>query len=374
MKIVFISNIFNHHQKFLSDYLYSLCSHHYHFIATEEMTSELRILGYNEYKDIPYLINSYESIDSNVLQIVNDADVVIIGSAKDEWIKERIKNKKLVFRYVERPLKNGLELWKYPYRWIKWHIENPWRAPIYLLCASAYAAGDFKKFGLFNNRCYKWGYFPEAKFYQNLEDLMSYKDKREILWCGRFLDWKHPDDVLKVAKELKKNGYHFHIKIIGTGKMAEVLTNMCDQMALNDCISFLGSMSPQLVRKNMEHAGIFLLTSDQKEGWGTVLNEAMNSGCAVVANEAAGATPYLICHQQNGLVYSCGSIDELYNDIVYLLCNQKEQDILGKNAYKTIQEKWNADIAAQRLVELSEQILHNGMVTNCFSDGPCSKA
>ena len=46
----------------------------------------------------------------------------------------------------------------------------------------------------------------------------------------------------------------------------------------------------------MEKSHIHLFTSNHLEGWGAVVNEAMNSGCAVVANREAGAVPYLIEH------------------------------------------------------------------------------
>ena len=34
----------------------------------------------------------------------------------------------------------------------------------------------------------------------------------------------------------------------------------------------------------MEKADIFLFTSDRREGWGAVANEAMNSACALVVS------------------------------------------------------------------------------------------
>ena len=45
----------------------------------------------------------------------------------------------------------------------------------------------------------------------------------------------------------------------------------------------MGALKPADVRKEMERADIFLFTSDYKEGWGAVLNEAMNARCAIVA-------------------------------------------------------------------------------------------
>ena len=62
----------------------------------------------------------------------------------------------------------------------------------------------------------------------------------------------------------------------------------------------------------MEKTGIFLFTSDRQEGWGAVLNEAMNSGCAVVASHLIGAVPFLKKKKKNGLVYSSGDRKTLF--------------------------------------------------------------
>lgn len=37
------------------------------------------------------------------------------------------------------------------------------------------------------------------------------------------MDWKHPDDAIKVAKLLKDSGYDFHLDMVGTGEMENTL-------------------------------------------------------------------------------------------------------------------------------------------------------
>ena len=76
--------------------------------------------------------------------------------------------------------------------------------------------------------------------------------------------------------------------------LIHILERRTAQMGLQNRIQILPPMPPEAVRRRMEQANLFLLTSDFQEGWGAVLNEAMNSGCAVVASHAAGAAPYLL--------------------------------------------------------------------------------
>jgi len=290
-------------------------------------------------------------------------------------LRERIRSGKLLFRYAERPMKNGLEPMKYLLRLLRWRWRNPMRKPIYMLCASAFTAADYYKFGLFRNRCYKWGYFPEVKKY-NEEELFTRKQNAvpKLLWCGRFLEWKNPDDVICVAERLKKNGYRFALDFIGTGELQPLLEQMILEKDLSDCVHLLGTMKPEQVREHMEQANIYLFTSDRHEGWGAVLNESMNSGCAVVASHAIGSVPFLMKDGENGLVYESGNVGMLYEKVKYLLNHPEERKRLGKGAYHTVIDEWNAEAAANRLVMLSEQLLQGEKYPDLFKTGPCSNA
>lgn len=370
--VVFLSNILTHHQVALSESLWKITEGKYTFIETYKGDRKSQLHGTGCSKK-PYVLGYWDNAEQ-VNRLLKDADLVISGSAPEFLVRERIKTGKLLFRYSERPLKRGLELWRYPDRFLRWHCRNPFWKPIYMLCASAYTARDYKKFGLFKNKTYKWGYFPETKRYPDIEAMMAEKDTTEILWCGRFLVWKHPDDVLKVARELKQKQYRFHMKLIGTGVMEESLRRMIQEEGLADRVSLLGPMTPVQVREHMEKAGIYLFTSDRQEGWGAVLNESMNSGCAVIASDAIGSVPYLLEDGKNGLVYKSGNVDQLTEKVEHLLERTEEQKRLGLAAYQTITDIWNAEVAAERLVQLAEYILNGAQRGNLFEKGVCSKA
>lgn len=371
MNIVFISNFYNHHQMPLSRSLYRILGDGYLFIATTPMDAERRAMGYQEYEE-PFL-RQFTECPEYCIERINNADVVIAGSAPFRIIKSRLKAGKLVFLYSERIYKRKPPFYEIPVRALKYYLEKGRYRNMYLLCASAFTAADYAKTNTFPQRAYKWGYFPETEHYY-IDDLISQKDKHKILWVGRFLDWKHPDDVLKVAKRLIDNGCHFSIDIIGTGEMEAQLKNISSSVGLNDCVTFLGPIPSNQVRKYMEKAGIYLFTSDRYEGWGAVLNESMNSGCAVVASHAIGAVPYLMKYNINGLIYQSGDVDGLYENVKFLLDNPREQERLGKVAYDTINGLWNSELAAQRLCALSEHLLAGEDYPNLYEDGPCSRA
>lgn len=367
--VVFLSNYFNHHQQPFSDKMYNILGKNYLFVQTEPMETERKNMGwaiekYPEYvvteQDIKGNINIYQNI-------IDNADAVIIGSAPESLIENRKNLNKLIFRYSERPLKKSFELLKYPIRYYKWHKVNPKNKPIYMLCASAYTASDYAKFGLFKDKCYKWGYFPETKKYENIISLIKNKEKNSIVWVARFINWKHPEIALNIAKRLKNEGYNFCIKMIGNGKMLEEITQAVTNENLTDCIKVLGAMKPEEVRKHMEKSEIHLFTSDRQEGWGAVLNESMNSACVPVANRQIGSVPFLINNNENGFMYN--TIDDLYQKVKLLLDIPEKRIKMAKNAYKTITEEWNAETAAQRFMNLASNISY------CrYESGPLSKS
>lgn len=373
MKIVFISNYFSHHQRPVSDALNRKSD--YTFLATREIPEERIRLGWGQDGEEPdYVLHLREENEAACRRLLMEADVVIAGSAPEELLRERIRAGKLVLRYSERPLKHGPEPVKALPRFIKWHLRNPARKPIRLLCAGGYAAGDYQRYGLFRGKSYQWGYFPPTRRYESLSGLMERKDPRQILWCGRFLDWKHPDDALRVAAELKRRGESFRLDLIGTGPMEDALRALAAGEGLEENVRFLGQMPPEAVRDHMEQAGIFLICSDRQEGWGAVMNEAMNSGCAVVASHAVGAAPFLLKPGENGLIYRSGDLSALTDRIEALLRDPERQRELGEKAYRTIVGQWNAETAADRLLRLSDALLRGEEAQVLYTEGPCSAA
>lgn len=372
--IIFLSNYFNHHQKPFSDAMCAKLGEGYRFIETELMDEERKNMGW-EMETVPSYVVSNEIFHSHRQEYekqINQADVVVIGSAPNELVKQRIRNNKLVFRYSERPLKRGLELWKYPYRFLRWHQRNPRKKNIYMLCASAYTTGDYAKFLLFQDRCYKWGYFPQTSRYSDVQTLIKEKQRNSLIWVARFIDLKHPEIAVEIGRRLKRDGYDFELNMIGNGQMLDEITQMVKHEGLEDVIHILGAMAPGEVRSHMEKAEVHLFTSDKQEGWGAVLNESMNSACVPVANRAIGSAPYLINDGENGYLYS--DADELYEKVKYLLDHKEVRCRMAERAYLTIVEQWNAETAAERFLVLAERILNGEKKPAVFEKDVCSKA
>lgn len=375
MKIVFLSNYFTHHQSALSKSFFDFDNIDYTFIETEPMEEERKNMGWPIFGKEDFVIN-YDHFSKNpekCQEMIDSADAVIIGSAPYELVRKRIKQKKLTFFYSERIYKRGYQSYKFIVRYIRFLYRYGFKN-VYLLCSSAYTAADYNKTFTFRNKTYKWGYFPEAIQYENVNSLIDSKKSNSILWVARMIDWKHPEIAVEIAKRLKADGYDFVLNMIGNGVLEEDIKELISNEGLSDCVRMLGSMKPEEVREHMETSEIFLFTSDRNEGWGAVLNESMNSACAVVAGHAIGSVPFMIKDTENGLIYKDGDVEDLYRKTKWILDHSDERKNISLNAYHTIVNEWNAENAAKRFIALAERIISGERSPNVYNEGVCSKA
>ena len=377
MRFVFVSNYLNHHQIPFCRAMYRLMGGSFAFLQTEPVEEERVRMGWSSRVEEPYLRLYYEEPET-CRELILQAQVVLFGGTDDEsYIQERLQGGKPVIRYSERLYKTGQ--WKaISPRGLrkKYQDHTKYRnAQVYLLCSGAYVPSDFHIVRAYPGKMFCWGYFPEAKHYE-LDGLFAGKgyptDTGEkipyLLWSGRMVDWKHPELALQTAKYLKEKGIRFHLDMIGGGDLEAQLKEMAKEFGLNDMVSFLGFLTPAEVREHMEKAEVYLLTSDRQEGWGAVANEAMNSGCALVADHMIGAAPYLIRHGVNGCIYRDGDSGMLFRTVEELIKDPVRRNALGHRAYETITTVWNADFAARQLCTLLGRLLGKAW-EDAYSDG-----
>ena len=373
-KIVFISNILTQHQIPFSQVLKNRCGEYY-FIQLEDKGDVYEKKGVEiSLNNYPYVL-IFDREKERCKKLILEADVVIVGSAPLDLVKKRLRQGKIVFMYAERFYKENMNSFKYfKNRISAWLHHGRFQCKnLYMLSASAYTSLDAAMFNNYINRCYKWGYFPVVKKYEDITSLISKKEPFSLIWVARFLNLKHPEIPVLIAERLKREGYNFSLKMVGDGEKIEEIRNLIQEKGLTHQIQLLGNVKSDTVRQLMENSRIFLFTSDKGEGWGAVLNEAMNSGCACIASHAIGSVPYLIENNKNGIIYRDNNFEDIYEKVTFLLNNPSIAENIGKEAYRTLTDVWNADYATDRLLKTIEQLLQKGYC-DLYQDGPCSKA
>lgn len=228
MKVTFYSNFLTHHQVPFCLAMQKKLGDDFKFVSTVKIFEWRLNLGFEDLdKKYDFVVRAYEDDKQyqEAKKLAIESDVVIIGSTTDELIEERLKQDKLTFRYRSRifMFPDG-GFWKTIFNKEKMklfyqrHIKYRKNKNLHLLCANAYGAKDFQRLGLYKGKTYKWGYFLKTNIY-DIGNLLSKKEENEcikIIWVARFIKWKHPEIVLKLASSLKKQNYKFKIQMLGS--------------------------------------------------------------------------------------------------------------------------------------------------------------
>ncbi len=384
MKIVIITNMVVHYILTYYNKLNQLTDNNTYYITTEPVPEERLKLGFSDYDDLNdnNIINAYKSDEDRdrANDVVNSADLILAGYTSE---KINISNPNaIVFTMMEAYLVGDGKDWA---RKIKWGLKTikKTKPNWYYLAISAYLPYDLRKSWPFFdiNRVYKWAYFPEVTNEKdNTEkevdiNIGSSDRPFRFLWVGRFLKWKHLEYAISVVAYVN-NELHKYAELTVAGRGDKAYTEELKKYAIDnnieDKVNFVGSVQSDKISDYYNEADIYLFTSDGKEGWGAVLNEAMINGCAVIASDAPGSTRYLIEDKKNGLIYYDNDLQQLKEKARFLIQNPNLIKVYGENARHTIQSLWNADVASEQLIQLYKY-LSNGKGQVPIT-GPCSKA
>lgn len=378
MKIVFYSLILNNHQANIADELWELTNHQFCFVELANLQAEHRKGDTRDYTDCPYLLRAWESSQSyaKAMILAREAECCVFsGILALPFQKERLKLGRLSFDMSERWLKRGIinlfspSIFK---MFLSYHLGGWGYKPLYKLCCSAFAAQDQRKLLTFKNKCYKWGYFTKVN--NDLSKISSrFTDGQffSLMWCSRYLKWKHPELPVMMAARLKRLGYKFSLDMYGRGEYESQTKSLVSKLEVEDVVHFMGTKPNDELLQDMQQHHIFLFTSDQNEGWGAVANESMSNGCVLVASDAIGSVPYLVKPNVSGVLFRAprvssgftspdlSALDSLCDKVGYLFDHPSKLQDISRSGVKQIQDIWSPQVAAHRLLRLVECLPRN---------------
>lgn len=341
------------------------------FVATQDWKAQ----GYNRDAIHADFVRNYYEDDSKqyIVKLVRECDVGIFGGSSDELLKLRKQTGGLAFVYTERLFKQGAWRYRIPRVRAVYHqrfLEE--NRNLYVLCAGSYVQEDLQRIGFPGEKCYKFGYFPKT-VECDTKQLLKQKEnqKLQLLFVGRLVKLKRVDDILECCGYLQKANVDFRLSILGDGPEKAHIEEMVRKKGLCDSVELLGECSPEMVAQYMQRSAILYFSSDKREGWGAVVNEALRYGCWVIASDACGSAKYLIRERENGEIYPVGNSREMFRKTLAFWESACKQT-LHENACRTVLEEWNAAVAAQRILDLSGRIIQRGNAEP-FPSGPVSR-
>lgn len=356
MKIAIFSNFFNNHLSDFCDELYLLTKHNFLFVSKTDLDDTRKRMGFNNLER--NYIRKYDTIPEKELHsIINEYEVIITGANSDDIYRKRLKTKKLLFKMSERPFKGDIPIIQRLIKRIKWFFFYKNKPNAFLLALSSKCANDFSIFA-FKNRVLTFGYFPS--FFEN-NDTFNSKTNNSILWVGRMIWWKHPELFVETIKKINSEEINITATMIGSDYSFPKIKELIIRNKLESTIHLVGLQTQEKTIEIMKHNQFFIFTSDSNEGWGAVLNEAMNSKCICLASKYAGSSNILI-NESNGVITD-NTVDDIVAKLKKLLSDHSHQlkNEISNNAYRYIRDEFNGKIAAKRIIEFSKEYLENNV-------------
>lgn len=151
------------------------------------------------------------------------------------------------------------------------------------------------------NKMRMWGYFVEpSKFVEHSDRLVNEISPAEmkILWVGRLLNWKRVDTIVRAVCALvklhskNKSLHRITLDIYGTGKEEPKIRKLV--RGYEDVIRLYPPVPIKKVRQLMRSHNVYILSSNAFEGWGAVINEAMEEGMTVIGTYEAGGSATIL--------------------------------------------------------------------------------
>ena len=167
--------------------------------------------------------------------------------------------------------------------------------------------------------------------------------KTIFIWVAKFIPKKRPLDAIRAFKNLLEEEpalkEKLELRMIGSG---ELLLRAQREAENIDQIKFLGFKNQHELKGEYANADCLLLSSDYRETWGLVVNEAFAAGIPAIVSEGCGCSIDLI-EENTGFTYPLADLKNLSDRMkqLYLKFLVPEKEDTIKNAIKRINKTYS---------------------------------
>ena len=281
------------------------------------------------------------------------ANVWAIRAAKRLGIKVYLRGESTKISAPRGPLKNFL--------------KSLYLRPLFSLCDGFLYIGNrnreyYESYGVAKEKLFPVPYAVDNAFFQERAAAAA-KDREVfraslglepgrpvILFAGKLMERKHPHDLLEAYLRLSPDGKSEprpYLLFVGNGDQRLKLEAKAASTGWNS-IHFLGFKNQTQLPAFYDLCDVFVLPSTH-EPWGLAVNEAMNSGKAVIVSDQVGCAPDLVEDGENGYVFPAGNIALLADRLLSVTADPSLARRMGDNGRYLIEKaSFQEDIAGLR--------------------------
>jgi len=240
---------------------------------------------------------------------------------------------------AQSPLRRRLKRW----------LIQPFNSPDHcLLVTGEGAEDDYRQLGM-----HRWQYrefalaVAPSTLPRNSEAAEpAPQNGLRIVFCGALNHRKGVDLLIEAVRRPELRKADFHLTLIGDGPLRDELSRKCsDDAALTSKVSFLGSRPAKECRAELSKHDVLVLPS-RYDGWGAIVNEAMEAGLAIVVSDHVGSRGHLVRQNENGLVFQSDSVESLRYTLQTLIGDRPIVESMKARSLERIKQYRPANIAS----------------------------
>lgn len=155
-----------------------------------------------------------------------------------------------------------------------------------------------------------WNVFPFSYCTQSAVLKPEHHDKPVYIFIGSMEPRKDPLLILDAYSKMVNKDDVQQIRFIGSGTLLQSAQSIIANRQLEKEAVCLGVKPQKDIPANLSMADILILPS-KYDGWGAVVNEALQAGCYVIVSDACGASDLIRKDSRLGCVFPQGDANKL---------------------------------------------------------------
>lgn len=179
------------------------------------------------------------------------------------------------------------------------------------------AAEDYHATGARRWQCWRFAFATEGEASAAGAPPSRREGPVELLYSGALIERKRVDLLLAALGRPALRQAAWRLTVLGDGPLRDDLESQARALGLEAKVRFLGALPRTQCHTVYTDADVLILPS-RFDGWGAVVNEALEHGLAVICSDAVGAG-MLVREGQCGAVFPAGSEDELAASLADLI-------------------------------------------------------
>lgn len=196
---------------------------------------------------------------------------------------------------------------------------------------------------------------PAAEAKNTVRRELGFQPSDVVLgFAGRLVAYKHPRLLLDALAQLHREFPDLKALIVGAGPEAAALQTFATAHGIVDRVVFAGRGSDMI--RFLSAMDIFVMASDEKEGFGLVLVEAMAMALPCLVSNYTAATE-IVTDGQDALQFGINDAGALAARIRELLRDQELCRRLGAAARRTACRRFEIRQSVERLTQIYTELI-----------------